>query len=249
MSSADALVAIASRAMRDAELGDATSTSARAIRATYWVLDGTGPMAKLYAGLPRLLAQLDRRTTRRRVEAPTIRGKLDWAATVRARAASGNDASLVSRVVERSHDIPENQLLLFVVTRALDALDRVPPAIRDGLVQEAMDGALAIGSVRERVDTLRGVLRDRQLHARLAKVTLPARIDNRWTNAARTSDVREYALVAAAYEAWTTLVAAPTWALATPSGMILVPSKLDDADAWITVAAKRARRAFRAGGR
>lgn len=233
---------IASRTMRDAALDDPSSSSAHAIRATYWALDGTGPVAALCAGMPRLVAQLDRRTTRRRVEAPTIRGKLDWAATVRARAASGNSASLVSRIVERSHDVPENQLLLFVVVRALEALDRVPPAIRDGLLQEPVDQTLAIGSVRERVEALRAQLRDPKLRTRLANVTLPARIDERWTSAAKASDVREYALVVAAYDAWATYVAAPTWALAKPGGVVLVPASLD-AHPWIALAAKRTRRA------
>lgn len=219
------------------------------MRATYWALDGAGPVAELCTGLPRLVAQLDRRTRRKRIEAPTVRGRLDWPATVRARAASGSSASLVSRVVERSHDVPENQLLLFVVVRALEALDRVPATIREGMLQETSGGAIAFGSVRERVDILRGVLRDRQLHARLASVTLPARIDGRWTSAACASDVREYALVVAAYEAWATHVAAPTWALASPGGVVLVPSTMDGTDAWITLAAKRTQRAVRVGGR
>jgi hypothetical protein len=249
MSSVDVLAAIASRAMRDGALGDAGSPGARSIRAAYWALDGTGPMAALYANLPRLVAQLDRRTTRRRVDAPTIRGRLDWAATIRARAESGSDASLVSRVVERSHDLLENQLLLFVVVRALEAIDRIPPRVRDGLLQEPMAGALAIGSVRERVDTLRGILRDPRLHARLAKVALPAKIDARWTSAAKASDVREYSFVVTAYDAWAKLVAAPTWDLAAPGGVVLIPTTLDTDDVWVTLAAKRTQRAFRAGGR
>jgi hypothetical protein len=244
--SSDVLLAIA-RA-RDAVLADAASDQARTIRAAYWVLDGSGAVAALCESLPKLTAQLDRRTSRKRVEAPVVRGKLDWPATVRARATSGNNASLVSRIVERSYDVPENQLLLFVVTRALETLDRLPLAIRDGVLQEPRDNAVVIGSVRERVEALRAVLRDRKLHARLTNVTLPSRIDARWTRAASAADVREYADVVAAHDAWQRGVVEPTWAIASPGGVVLVPSTTD-AQAWIALAAKRTQRAVRVGGR
>src|SRR6185503_7335650 len=213
------LAAIASPSARALPLLDPTTAEARQIRAAHWVLEGDGPVTELCARLPRLVAQLSRRTSRRRVEESRLRGRIDWSATVAARIASGSDASMVSRITTRSYDLPENQLLHFVVARCIEALDRLPAAIRNGMACEVVSKAVAIVPIRERVELRRAALRDRQLQQRLALVALPHRVATCLLDAARSSDVREYTAVVAAYQAWAERVEPPTWnGIAVPGG-------------------------------
>jgi hypothetical protein len=247
MSTSEAFAAVASVKYRSLELPPAGDRASELMRAAYWALDGTGSVGALCAGMPRLLAQLARRTLRKRVEEPEVRGRIDWPATARARVRTGSDASIVTRVVERSFDVKENQLLKFVVARCLEAIDHVPATIRDGMLHEPALGAVALGAVRERIELVRCVLGDRKLQNRLASVRACTHVDRTWVDAARVADVRDYQLVVAAYEEWRDRVRAATWEMAVPGGIVLVPSTIDEP--WLVLGAKRTASALRLGRR
>lgn len=210
------------------------------VHGAHQVLAPDGPFARLLAGLPRLLAQLERRRVRRTVTGPIVRGRVDWPSTIRARhAARGEPQALVSRVNERDLDVRENQLLRRVLRDHRRLVDALPASIRAGTLLSRADQLAAI-PIAARLRELSAALDEPTLHRRLASITLSERVDRRWPDACRASDVREYELVARAWDAWT-LPADGLAALAAPASFVLLPADPDDPAAapWMALAARR----------
>lgn len=225
---------------RGGPLPPAGSPVATLVHRAHVALASDLALARLLAGLPRLLAQLGRRRARRRVTGPTVRGPIDWPATIRARhAAGGAPQALVSRTSDRDLDVRENQLLAVVLARYRELLDQLPPTVQAGtLVVSA--GTVSATPVAARVRELVALLDDPQLRHRLAAIGRPARLDRRWPDACRASDVREYGLVADAWDAWTG-AAVGCDPLAAPASFVILPADPDAPEAapWMQLAARR----------
>lgn len=223
-----------------AALLPAARSQVELLHRAHQVLAPDGPFARLVGGLPRLLAQLGRRRVRRTVTGPTVRGRVDWPSTIRARhAARGEPLALVSRVSERDLDVRENQLLRRVLRDHRRLVDELPAAVRAGTLLARAEHVAAI-PIAARLRELTAALDEPALHRRLATIRLPERVDRRWTDACRASDVREYELVARAWEAWV-IPKDGLAPIARPAPFVILPADPDDPAAapWMALAARR----------
>lgn len=165
--------------------------------------------------LPRLLLQLSRTTEIQRVELDDgIRGRIDWAATQKARySANGGTAVFVCRQSRRQFDRPENQLLKFMLQQIEVCLGRVPDDLRswvawlpgrDGGRRLAIPLAGELAEMAQRVHVSRGTVY-------LKEVTAPPAIGSQHILAARTSKNELYAQVADLYDLYWQVVEAASW--------------------------------------
>lgn len=143
------------------------------------------------------------------------RGRVDWAATYKARYAQNmNPALFVCLPTWRGFDLPENQLFKFMLNSLRVCLERVSPTLYDweawGYVVRAPDGKPR--PVGAELAHLAQRLRSFNSHAYLREVTLPPVISSQHILAARTSKNELYSHVADLYDAYQAIVDTPDWA-------------------------------------
>ena len=192
--------------------------------------------------LPRLLLQLSRTTEIRRVDLDDgIRGRIDWAATLKARYAADSGTTVyVCQQSRRQFDRPENQLLKFMLKQIEVCLARVPDDLRswdawlparDGGRRLVYPLAGELAEMAQRVHVLRGTVY-------LKEVTTPPAIGSQHILAARTSKDELYAQVADLYDLYRQVVEAASWqqwALVVQQAALLPPG-MDEATRQLVVA-------------
>lgn len=165
--------------------------------------------------LPRLMLQLSRATEIRRVELDDgIRGRIDWAGTLKARSTANGGATIyVCRQSWRQFDRPENQLLKFMLQQIDVCLARVPADLLDwevwqadstGVRRTARPLAAELAEMAQRVRVLRS-------NVYLKQVTAPPAIASQHILAATTSKNELYAHVAGLYDLHRQVVEAASW--------------------------------------
>lgn len=174
-------------------------------RAAYLLLDsapgGVDAERFLTVVLERLLRQISRETEQvREAHSGRLRGRADWAATLKARNSAGGDpALLVSRAPYRAYATPENELLKYVVVRLGRCLEHVPDALRQGfcLAPDApgglLDSAPRLAQMERALARLRG-------HIALRSIPTPAQVGEQHLRRALGSRTEDYALVAQLYQ-------------------------------------------------
>jgi hypothetical protein len=143
-----------------------------------------------------------------------IRGRIDWAGTLKARCTTGEASpAYVCRQSRRHFDRPENQLLKFLLQQIEACLARVPRDLLDwyawmpGLeVEQRLMYPLAgeLAEVAQRMHVLHG-------NVYLKEVTLPPAIGSQHILAARTSKNELYAQVADLYDLYWQVAEATSW--------------------------------------
>lgn len=175
------------------------------VRAAYLLLDyapgGVDAERFLTVVLERLLRQISRETEQvREAHSGRLRGRADWAATIKARNSAGGDpALLVSRAPYRAYDTPENELLKVVVVTLGRCLAQVPDPLRRGccLAPAApgglLDSAPRLAQMERALARLRG-------HIALRSIPTPTEIGEQHLRRALGSRTEDYALVAQLYQ-------------------------------------------------
>lgn len=174
-------------------------------RAAYLLLDhapgGLDAERFLTVVLERLLRQISRETEQvREAHSGRLRGRADWAATLKARNSAGGDpALLVSRAPYRAYATPENELLKSVVVTLGRCLEQAPEPLRRGfcLAPGAPGGLLEsaprLAQMERALARLRG-------HIALRSIPAPAQIGEQHLRRALGSRTEDYALVAQLYQ-------------------------------------------------
>jgi hypothetical protein len=173
----------------------------------------------VYKTTPRLLPQLTRTTTRRRVELYAgIRGRVDWAASLKERlAAGGNPALFVSQESQRRFDQPENQLLKFLLVRILASVESLPAELDSWLVWAAPESESGqpdsprLVHLRLEREKMGYWLQRHLKNAYLREVSLPVSISAQHLAAARACKNSLYGEAAALYELYREVVEAAAW--------------------------------------
>lgn len=175
------------------------------VRAAYLLLDyapgAIDAEGLLITVLERLLRQISRDTEQvREAHSGRLRGRADWAATLKARNSAGGDpALLVSRAPYRAYDTPENELLKSVVVTLGRCLEQVPEPLRHGfcLAPAApgglLDSAARLAQMERALARLRG-------HIALRSIPMPTQIGEQHLRRAYSSRTEDYALVAQLYQ-------------------------------------------------
>ncbi|MCB9765418.1 MAG: hypothetical protein H6739_36930 [Alphaproteobacteria bacterium] len=135
-----------------------------------FVLD---PSTECFIGLtlPRLLRHL-RTFNERQVmdDQGQVRGHIHWPSTLKARGQRGPGEIRVRRAV-RSHDLPENQLLIWLLREIEAGLAALPPVIHQGTCYTPGDATPV--RVATRLGQLSAGLGRARRDPRLARITLP----------------------------------------------------------------------------
>jgi hypothetical protein len=158
---------------------------------------------------PRLLAQLHRSTHPQRVQLRgRARGSVDWAGTVRARAGASQDSTIfVCRQSWRLYDLPENQLLKYLLRGLLRCQERSPREARTWMpwrLDDSVRGGDQLALVAHR-------LRRYRRNAYLRDVAVPSTITVEHQRAARTARNRDYRTVAEFYDTYSRVIETPVW--------------------------------------
>lgn len=165
-----------------------------AMRSAAFLLD-EHPDRDCHAFVTSTLERLSRRLARtnRAFDAEysgMVRGRILWPATFKARQAEDFDPSrYVCRRLDREYDLPENQLLKYLIERIGDCLQSLPETIRRGASLDS-DGQLRpLGPKIERMEL--SIRNFRQL-ARLRSVPTPPFITEKHLIRADISRIPEY---------------------------------------------------------
>ena len=175
---------------------------------------------------PRLLAQLARSTRPQRVLLRgRARGAVDWSATVRARYGGSQDPTIfVCRQSWRLYDLPENQLLKYLLDRLRRCHERSPEELR--AFSSAGSGS-AIG-LSDRLAFVAQRLRSFSATAYLRDVELPDAIDEEHLQAAKQSRNPLYRQTAAYFRLFRDVVEQPRWSAwrqVVQQNVLLLPSR------------------------
>lgn len=195
--------------------------------------------------LERLVHQLSRSSQPvQRVYPGQVRGRVLWSATYKQRYTDQYDPTLfVCREVRRRYDLPENQLVKYLIDVLEACLDAVPPYLRNGrcLLPPGVDSALPGGlDTGQRLAQIDAVLRRIQRSAVLREVSLPETITPTHLLKARTSRMEEYALAAVLYDGYYQIAVQRSWETLRMAvrRIVPLPANLDaDGQKWIDLLA------------
>lgn len=217
----------------------------RAARSTYFLLH-RDPQADvltfLSETLDRLLRQLSCYTEQHsRTYRGQVRGRVLWSETLKSRYAGDYDPSrYVCREVRRRFDMPENQLLLYVLEKIRRAIESVPPVMRFGGCYFPASGDHVAAPIEDSLVEMEGILSRLRSHARLREVELPKVVRPEHLRRAETAKLEEYGQVAALARRYRGLVEeeAEVGVDALAGSVLLLPSRAGgEGDAWIRLAA------------
>jgi hypothetical protein len=152
--------------------------------------------------MPILLRQLSRATEPERHEQRgQIRGRVDWAATHRARLSQHNDPTLfICRQTRRQYATPENELVVYVLHALQRLIQAVPSCLRIGLFG-APQANQSFAPTEARLAQYLHRLREYQQHVYLRDIPRPDRITSQHLLRAKTSKTEWYGRVAQFYTA------------------------------------------------
>jgi hypothetical protein len=195
--------------------------------------------------LERLLRGLASQTRREQRELRgRVRGRVDWAATWKARLADSHDPTrLVCAEVRRHFDTPENQLLRFMVEALWSLVRTIPPVIRQGQCCRpgmAGPGSLTLAATAPRIGAMEIRLPRQRLHPQLRQIALPDVITPEHLRRAETSKMEEYGQVARLYRRYHRCLILRDWAALAGLGHTLLPlpAHLDgEGEHWLRAAA------------
>jgi hypothetical protein len=176
-------------------------------RTAFLVTPGVGSF--LGVTVPSLLRKLSCSTEARPVEMQgAVRGRIDWAATWKARhTGDPNPALFICREVERQYATPENELLRYVLEKLKAALGEVPPLLRGGACWPA-GAASRPASIAPLLADLQDAAQRHLRHAALRKIKPPDSIAAQHLLRARSSKTAEYGEVAKMYRDYAELTIA-----------------------------------------
>lgn len=165
--------------------------------------------------VPRLLTQLNRSTHPRPVELRgRARGKIDWGATVKARSGRQQDPTIfVCRESWRLYDLPENQLLKYLLDRLQRFQERTPAELGPWTWSPSENsGDRNAVRLEDQLERFASRLSRFAKNAYLREVELPPVIDSEHLRAARSSRNPFYQEAARFYLDSVCAVEKPTWA-------------------------------------
>ena len=197
----------------DGKLGIVTATCFVLYR--MHTVDQSSAHRLLFHTAPQLVHQLNRTAISNRVvlrDRP--RGKIDWPATYKARAAEGMNSTLfICLESQRRYSRPENQLLKWVIFQIERCLDRVPAEMNDWLAWgwNRVDRSGGEEIIGEDLAVLRHKVRQIGMDMALRHVEMPRSIEDRHLRAARSSKNRLYSEVADLYDVFAATVVDPHW--------------------------------------
>ncbi len=219
-----------------------------AITATYFLLDTSlEPTVEQFIihDLSRLLQQLNRNTEQQKVEyRGQIRGRIAWAATLKARYSQDYDPTrYVCREVRHQYNTPENQLLKYVIERISDCLRAIPETIWDGVCcfspVNGFEATVTI-STATRLGRMKAALYNARHSTRLRQVTLPPTIREFHLQRAETVRADSYTAVAHIYRRYQDIVLSPSWPEVAEIGKHVLPlpgQANEDSRLWIQLGA------------
>ena len=188
-------------------LGGVTAASFLIYRPPAGSSIGVGPFLEQVA--PPLLAQLNRSTHPQRIQLRgRARGSVDWAGTIKARAGASQDPTIfVCRQSWRLYDLPENQLLLYVLDGLHQCQRRAPTEMRKWSAWSSDEA----GRVGEHLAFADHRLRQFFKSAYLRDVELPVSITGIHEAAARSAKNPAYSQVLDYYHLYRNVIERPSW--------------------------------------
>jgi hypothetical protein len=215
--------------------------------ATYFLLDnkpGRDVETFIHVTMKRLLQQLTRRTERQPVTYQgQVRGRIDWAATYKARYSQDYDPTrYVCHEVRRQYDTPENRLLKYMVEQVTTCMSMIPEALRQGSCYTPATNGQPGGQLATiaRIQNLQDALINSRASVRLRDISLPDTIDESYLVRAETSRTEEYAEVAYLYRHYQQVVLSLSWKgiVAIGRRVLVLPAAAGaEEDAWIRLGA------------
>jgi hypothetical protein len=179
-----------------------------------YLLDGSmasppgGAIGFISHTAPMLLPQLSRRLEAAQVgRHGRVSGRVDWAATVKARLSEEwNSQLFICRESQRAFNRPENQLLKALLEAIQRSLDAVPSVV---YAWNAWAGDRAPRRIGDQLVTLRHGMRVLGAHKSLRDLKSPKNISEVHLAAALSSRNRLYAVVAEVYAGYQQIVEVP----------------------------------------
>ncbi len=162
--------------------------------------------------LPLLLRQLKRTTMRERVTYQgQVRGRIDWPATGKARLQNDvNPALYVCRPPQRQDNMPENQLIKFLLERLSELVHDLTPEMQEAELWTAVSDTHLPFS--KRLTQIAFHLRQTLNHARLRAVETPPALTPTHLIKARAAKIELYGYVARLYAQYERVMLQSQWA-------------------------------------
>lgn len=168
--------------------------------------------------LGRLLTHLSRNLEKERVTCrERLRGPIDWPATSKARLIRPDPAQYLCNLRRRELDLPENQLLRFLLVHLTECIARVPEVVRAGcccLAARDSGGPhrARLLATSPRLAAMEAVLQTCRREALLRHVSLPGEIGEVHLARAESSRLGEYRDLARLFRRFWALTTRPAWA-------------------------------------
>jgi len=148
--------------------------------------------------VPRILRRLSHSSQKEIVKSRgVVRGKIDWNLTIKERCAQGYDQTIfVCMPPSRIFNLPENQLLKFVLTQIKRLIEETAHLPR---VEEKNIRAEELKIWIDRLSWLKFHVNNALKHTHLKGVDLPKQVSERMIRRSRTARNKDYELVADSY--------------------------------------------------
>lgn len=205
----------------------------------------TDPVHALDHEFPRLVAALSRDSQPvRRVYVGRVRGKIDWAGTIRARGGDDhNPHRFVCREADRITDTPQNQLVVWVLEQLDASLRAVPDTIRRGTARHGVAGERYV-NLAPQIDRLLSATHRMLRHPLMRSVTRTTEVTEDQLQAADRCRAAGYDVAAELARRWQLVRAVPLDGLTQlgRESLLLPAANAADADPWVELAALLLRR-------
>ena len=198
------------------------------IAATYFLLDvdrAGGVELFVTHTLVSLVQQLNRRTEQwQSVYRGQVRGRILWPATYKARYSEGYDPTrYVCREVRRRYDLPENQLLKYMIIQLSQALKIVPDLVRLGHCYLPSSEERVSQQTAVRLGRMETALNQVKRNIYLQEISTPERITEYHLLRAETALNEGYHQTAKIYRHYQQAVLSPSWQNLTEIGRRVLP--------------------------